>query len=329
MKKRLIILLLISIFCLILVSCNKVERQNESKTLYELAVEAGFEGTLEEWCEAIANVNDTSEDKTESKQEDIESLFYEALNNATLTLDDIDTNFFVSTRETEETYDFPPNYEFYSIAYPYMDYEFLDWPIKVELTLPDTLKNKVDFIDVTVAGVNTQNNKYCIIGETNFYDNLNYLETYVGFDSSLAFENQFTYYLVEVQFAYDETPNEEGLHSIPGADDKYFGCIKFAIQAYKQYDDLGKYGYKEIAKETALLIAETHFFGCIYKENMIEEDWYYYPEFTNSMENSPNHWYVKMELRKYTADGNFDNDIIEKTFIYTINKYTGEIVDIK
>ena len=42
---------------------------NESKSLYELAVEAGFEGTLEEWCEAVANVNDTSEDEPKSLYE--------------------------------------------------------------------------------------------------------------------------------------------------------------------------------------------------------------------------------------------------------------------
>ena len=67
MKKRIIILLLISIFSLILASCNNGESQNEPKSLYELAVEAGFEGTLEEWCEAVANVNDTLEDENEPK----------------------------------------------------------------------------------------------------------------------------------------------------------------------------------------------------------------------------------------------------------------------
>ena len=41
------------------------EPENEPKSLYELAVEAGFEGTLEEWGEAVANVKDTSEDKNE------------------------------------------------------------------------------------------------------------------------------------------------------------------------------------------------------------------------------------------------------------------------
>ena len=67
MKKRIIILLLISIFSLILASCNNGEiQEDEHKSLYELAVEAGFEGTLEDWCEAVANVNDTTEGENES-----------------------------------------------------------------------------------------------------------------------------------------------------------------------------------------------------------------------------------------------------------------------
>ena len=65
--KKIFILLLISILCLFLASCN-VSSQNsaqESKSLYELAVEAGFEGTLEEWSLAVANVKDTSEKEIE------------------------------------------------------------------------------------------------------------------------------------------------------------------------------------------------------------------------------------------------------------------------
>ncbi len=46
-------------------SNTNIDDDSEPKSLYELAVEAGFEGTLEEWGEAIANVNDTSEDKNE------------------------------------------------------------------------------------------------------------------------------------------------------------------------------------------------------------------------------------------------------------------------
>ena len=57
MKKRIIILLLILTFCLVLVSCktSSQDSSKESKSVYDLAVEAGFEGTLEEWCEAVAN----------------------------------------------------------------------------------------------------------------------------------------------------------------------------------------------------------------------------------------------------------------------------------
>jgi len=57
MKKRGIILLLILAFCLAFVSCKEASQDSseESKSVYELAVEAGFEGTLEEWCEAVAN----------------------------------------------------------------------------------------------------------------------------------------------------------------------------------------------------------------------------------------------------------------------------------
>lgn len=57
MKKRIIILLLILTFCLVLVSCktSSQDSSKESKSVYDLAVEAGFEGTLEEWSEAVAN----------------------------------------------------------------------------------------------------------------------------------------------------------------------------------------------------------------------------------------------------------------------------------
>ncbi len=66
--KKISILLLILISGLLLASCN-VESQDsaqESKSIYELAVEAGFEGTLEEWSLAIANVKDTSESEITS-----------------------------------------------------------------------------------------------------------------------------------------------------------------------------------------------------------------------------------------------------------------------
>ena len=76
MKKRGIILLLILAFCLAFVSCKEASQDSskESKSVYELAVEAGFEGTLEEWCEAIANVKDTSESKSECTCQDNISL---------------------------------------------------------------------------------------------------------------------------------------------------------------------------------------------------------------------------------------------------------------
>ena len=60
MKKILPILLLLFICCFVLFSCENNENSNpntETKSLYELAVEAGFEGTLEEWGEAVANSN--------------------------------------------------------------------------------------------------------------------------------------------------------------------------------------------------------------------------------------------------------------------------------
>ena len=61
MKKRIIILLLILTFCLVLVSCktSSQDSSEESKSVYDLAVEAGFEGTLEDWCEAVANVDES------------------------------------------------------------------------------------------------------------------------------------------------------------------------------------------------------------------------------------------------------------------------------
>ena len=73
MKKLFLILLVVLMLTTLLASCgasantNTETDTNESKSLYELAVEAGFEGTLEEWGEAVANVDDKSEDKTESK----------------------------------------------------------------------------------------------------------------------------------------------------------------------------------------------------------------------------------------------------------------------
>lgn len=73
MKKLFSIILIVLMLTVLLASCgasantNTETDTNESKSLYELAVEAGFEGTLEEWGEAVANVDDKSEDKTESK----------------------------------------------------------------------------------------------------------------------------------------------------------------------------------------------------------------------------------------------------------------------
>ena len=63
MKKRIIILLLILTFCLVLVSCktSSQDSSKESKSVYDLAVEAGFEGTLEDWCEAVSDIKDTSD----------------------------------------------------------------------------------------------------------------------------------------------------------------------------------------------------------------------------------------------------------------------------
>ena len=72
MKKLLSAILIILALTALLASCgtpvntNTDTTEKESKSLYELAVEAGFEGTLEEWCEAVANVNDTLEEKNES-----------------------------------------------------------------------------------------------------------------------------------------------------------------------------------------------------------------------------------------------------------------------
>ena len=60
MKKILPILMLLFVCCFVLFSCKNNESPNsntETKSLYELAVEAGFEGTLEEWGEAVANSN--------------------------------------------------------------------------------------------------------------------------------------------------------------------------------------------------------------------------------------------------------------------------------
>ena len=320
MKKLLSIILVVLMLTVLLASCGTpVNTNTETDTNTESNVNTDNTNT------------DTSIDTENSNELDIEALLYEGLSEATLRLDGTDTRFFVSTKEKGGTYDFSNQETLYSIAYPYIDYENPEWPINVELALPDTLKNKVDFLNATVTGANPQNNKYCYIGETDFWNNSNCLEMYVGFESPLAFENEFTHYSVEVQFAYDETPNEEGLHQNPDPNHEYFGCIKFAIQAYKPYVDLGRFGYEEISKESALLIAETHFFGCIYKEDMLEDGagWYYYPEFTGSMENSPNHWYIIMGQRKYTMLGDFADDVLLKTAIYTINKYTGEIVDVK
>ena len=62
MKKLLSIMLLAIMLTALLASCgvpvntNTDTTEKESKSLYELAVEAGFEGTLEEWCDAVANV---------------------------------------------------------------------------------------------------------------------------------------------------------------------------------------------------------------------------------------------------------------------------------
>ena len=75
MKKLLSILLVCLMLTVLLASCgtpvnnNTDTTEKESKSLYELAVEAGFEGTLEEWCEAVANVNDTLEEKNESSSQ--------------------------------------------------------------------------------------------------------------------------------------------------------------------------------------------------------------------------------------------------------------------
>lgn len=64
MKKFLKILLIISIFCLLFASCN-TEHSNSQKSLYEVAIEAGFDGTLEEWCRAIAHNGDVLDNKIE------------------------------------------------------------------------------------------------------------------------------------------------------------------------------------------------------------------------------------------------------------------------
>ena len=69
--KKSIILLLLLFFCLLLVACDSEDADNttdsldQPKSLYELAIDAGFEGTLEEWCEAIANTKDVPSDETE------------------------------------------------------------------------------------------------------------------------------------------------------------------------------------------------------------------------------------------------------------------------
>ena len=85
MKKLLSAILIILVLTTLLASCgtsvntntdtnvntetntNIEDDNSKPKSLYELAVEAGFEGTLEEWGEAIANVKDTSEDENEPK----------------------------------------------------------------------------------------------------------------------------------------------------------------------------------------------------------------------------------------------------------------------
>ena len=66
MKKLFSIMLVMLMLIGMLASCNVASQDSaqESKSLYELAVEAGFEGTLEEWSLAVANVKDTQESKS-------------------------------------------------------------------------------------------------------------------------------------------------------------------------------------------------------------------------------------------------------------------------
>ena len=70
--KKLLLLVLILAMALITCSCqeqtnNSDSKQEQEKTVFEIAVEAGFEGTLEDWEKAITSEQSDSEETVECK----------------------------------------------------------------------------------------------------------------------------------------------------------------------------------------------------------------------------------------------------------------------
>lgn len=70
--KKLLLLVLISTMALIICSCQEQtsgsdSKQEQEKTVFDIAVEAGFKGTLEDWEKAITSEQLDSEETVECK----------------------------------------------------------------------------------------------------------------------------------------------------------------------------------------------------------------------------------------------------------------------
>ena len=212
------------------------------------------------------------------------------LTNSKLTINGDNVEYLVTWRGEEEVYNTFDKSMFYPIVYKTNDTTF-----DVKIELPEPLPKNTSYIRIKKPS-----NEEERIKDLNLNGNI------LEFSFSIEESTNMYYYFIEVEFDYTNLG-------------KYrFGRIDFALlSAYNNGETQER---EEISEETAFKIVENHFAD----NNEMLEDWKYDAQFEKVEYPNPDYLYISMVCTPPIKDG---IEFCGEKITYTINKYSGEIIN--